>query len=69
MNESSIFALFERDPAEYQVGDLDKIIATLREKRANFDLSGSSAKLEKDPKKAKAKSEMAQLSLGLDLDL
>lgn len=68
-NDSTIYELFQRNPLEYRTGDLDTIIATLREKRKHFDLTGSSAKLEKNPKKAKAKSELSKIDISLDLDL
>jgi len=67
MNDSTIYELFQRNPVEYSPSDIDSIIEKFREKRKNFDLTGTSAKVEADPKKSKAKKEMQQLSLDIKL--
>lgn len=65
----TINELFHRDPLNYSAGDLDRIIARLRECRHTFNTTGKSASTAKPKAKAKVSAEAASLSASLDLKL
>jgi len=63
---TDLAALFARDPLSLTSDDIESIIKTMRDKRSQFNLDGTSAKVTPAKKPAK---ESALTAAGIDLKL